>query len=108
MKQILEYGTEILFPFRKPECSFMGIRSFSSTSETVLVKCTIDIDHVFPKDADELKYGLSKKTFKVTIIPVKEEDRIIYGRESTYFSDIQSVILKHNPQFEIRPYPKES
>lgn len=107
----LQYGDTIMYPMLKPDgrVSFpgMSIHLVSSSGKTNLVQCSIDIDHVFPNDATELRFGLSERTHKVTITPVSEEDQFIYGRERTYFSDIKSSILEHNPQFQIQPYPKE-
>lgn len=103
----LNYGDEILYPLVQPSSIYGGIRSYSPLNEVVLVPCTIDIDYMFPNDERELTYGLSSATYKVTITPISEDDQVIFGRERTYFSDIESKILKHNPQFKVRPYPKE-
>lgn len=103
-KKQLKYGDEIMFPFVKPDFVFMGIRGYSRNSETVLVKSIIDID---PNDQDELKYGLTKKTFKVIITPMNEYDQMVFGRERVYFSDIEKIVLNNNPQYEIAPYPQE-
>lgn len=107
MKKRLNYGDTILYSFAKPEGFFLGIRVYPSPAETVSVQSTIEIDHMFPKDADELHYGLTDKTFKVTIVPVEEDDRVIYGRERTYFSDIKPTILELNPDYFVAPYPRE-
>lgn len=107
MKKRLNYGDIILYPFAKPEGSFLEIRIYSPNREMTLVQSTIEIDHMFPNDQDELHYGLTDKTFKVTIVPVDEDDQLIYGRERTYFSDIKPKILDLNPQFFVAPYPQE-
>ncbi|MEY2703859.1 MAG: hypothetical protein RLY43_2498 [Bacteroidota bacterium] len=100
----LEYGDEINYSFPKPEASFLGIKMYSADAPIVNVKCTINIDHQFPDNKEEIERGLSKNTFKVTITPVEEDDQMIYGRERTYFSDIQNKILEHNPGMYIKPY----
>ena len=111
MKKILKYGDLIKFPFPKPDrtCQIgeLVLSSYSGDSPLALVDCSIEIDHRFPHDAAALKYGLYIGTFKVTIRPVSEEDREIYGYERTYFSDIRNTILKLNPEYELAPYPQE-
>ena len=111
MKKILKYKDTIKFPFPKPNVSYLAdgfvVRSYSRDNAEALVDCRIEIDHWFPNDADALKYGLHTGTFIVTIRPVTIKDQEIYGCERTYFSDIQSTILKLNPEYELAPYPQE-
>ncbi len=97
----LEYGDEIWFPFAKPEASLFGMRVYSDKSSIVNIKCTVELDNLFPREI-ELERGLSNRTDKATIVPVSEEDLEIYGTERSYFSDLTRIILRVNPTFFIK------
>jgi hypothetical protein len=78
------------------------MRVYSDKSSTVKVKCTVEIDNLFPDDEEEIERGLSNRTYKATIVPVSEEDLEIYGTERSYFSDLTRIILRLNPTFFIK------
>lgn len=84
----LEYGMKILFP-----CSPISIVSpmmgiALTSSDTPKEKIPMIISKYWEKDTDPNRY-------KVKLVPEKDDDKIRFGNENLYSSDLMSLIRKN-------------
>ena len=82
----------------QPVESFMGIKFSTSSNKAQLTKCQICIDLLLPNE-EEKERDITNLTFKVIIVPLNRKKFI---QKRTYFSDIQNIILKHNPEYFVK------
>lgn len=83
----LEYGMKILFPCTPVMLvPILGIAITSSSDAKVMIE--MEVCKYWESDTDANQY-------KVTLKPIKEKDKLRYGFEKLYSSDLKSLICQN-------------